>query len=473
MGRELIEKVFQKFENHLNIENNNRIVFSGKFGIGKSYFLNEFFNDEKYNDEYFPIFINPVNYSIASNEDIFELIKFDILFQILSQDVIIFENLNFSKGNLIHQYFSNKFLEDFVSASDLIGESVVEDNASGSYGILKNLGKLIAKLTQLSARDFKNFENEIQKNPELEVINNFFKKHEGKIGSFYENNAITQLLFELIKNIEQETKKKMTLVIDDLDRIDPEHIFRILNIFSAHDKLGENKFGFEKVILVCDINNIKHIYHHFYGENVDFFGYINKFYSSEVYHYKNTDYLLAFADDFELSRSNFRDENKKEFFKFIFSDAIENNFITARQLFSNDFSFQNILNKCDDFSNVDLNRTYYNGRKINNFSSFRNPYSLAKTLLYFFGDEKIILNFINIIEKQQLIYLKEILISFLMFSELKVVSEANTIFSVKGINMKSNNYGDYEITDNFKIETLDLVEVFKDIFKITKDIIIK
>ncbi len=93
----------------------------------------------------------------------------------------------------------------------------------------------------------------------------------------------------------------MILVIDDLDRIDPEHIFRILNIFSAHDKLGENKFGFIKVILVCDINNIKHIYHHFYGKNVDFFGYINKFYSSEVYEYSNKDYVKYFEEDFKFN----------------------------------------------------------------------------------------------------------------------------------------------------------------------------
>ncbi len=114
---------------------------------------------KKYGKEYFPIFINPVNYSIASNEDIFELIKFDILFQILSRDVIVFEKLNFPKGNLIHQYFTNKFLDDFISASDLIGENIVEKNASGSFGILKNLGKLLTKLSELSKRDFQKFED--------------------------------------------------------------------------------------------------------------------------------------------------------------------------------------------------------------------------------------------------------------------------------------------------------------------------
>lgn len=56
--------------------------------------------------------------------------------------------------------------------------------------------------------------------------------------------------------------------------MDPEHIFRILNVFSAHfgDDLdadfSHNKFGFDKVLLLCDYDNIKNIYHHFYGLKV-------------------------------------------------------------------------------------------------------------------------------------------------------------------------------------------------------------
>lgn len=97
MSKEYIEGVFQKFENHLNLENNNRIIFSGKFGLGKSYFLNEFFKEEGDEKKYFSIFLNPVNYSIASNEDIFELIKFDILYQILDKDIVKFDDFDSQK----------------------------------------------------------------------------------------------------------------------------------------------------------------------------------------------------------------------------------------------------------------------------------------------------------------------------------------------------------------------------------------
>jgi hypothetical protein len=79
------------------------------------------------------------------------------------------------------------------------------------------------------------------------------------------------------------------LVIDDLDRLDPEHIFRLFNVFSAHyDKqTEENKFGFDKVILVCDIDNIRQIYKHRHGSYVEFSGYIDKFYSTQPYFFNN------------------------------------------------------------------------------------------------------------------------------------------------------------------------------------------
>ena len=55
-------------------------------------------------------------------------------------------------------------------------------------------------------------------------------------------SSYSQKFLEEIRN-----KKKNVLVIDDLDRIDPEHIFRILNILSVHNNHfdSENKFSFD------------------------------------------------------------------------------------------------------------------------------------------------------------------------------------------------------------------------------------
>ena len=62
-------------------ESESRIIFSAKFGDGKSYFLNEFMKsyDEKKNDYYF-ITLHPVNYVVEENRDVIEYIKRDILF---------------------------------------------------------------------------------------------------------------------------------------------------------------------------------------------------------------------------------------------------------------------------------------------------------------------------------------------------------------------------------------------------------
>lgn len=370
MSKEYIKNVFQKFDDHVNIENNNRIVFSGKFGIGKSYFLNEFFKDENQNEKYFPIFLNPVNYSIASNEDIFELIKFDILYQILDKEILDFENFDFPKGNLLYQYFSNKFLNDFVSTVDSIGENIIDEVSGKSYTLLKNLGKLISKIQDIGKKDFDKFKKEIEANSDLNVIKDFFNKEEVKFGSIYENNAITQLIFHFVKNVEEKTKKKTVLVIDDLDRIDPEHIFRILNIFSVHDNLGENKFGFEKIVLVCDIKNIESIYHHFYGENVDFYGYINKFYSLDIYEYSNRDYVKWFDKNFTID--SYRNGNI-EFLGYIFSDAIFKNVISARQLFNNDFSRQGVTTLYNKYNEQNFN-VLLNNKYVSIFSLFQSSY---------------------------------------------------------------------------------------------------
>lgn len=85
--------------------------------------------------------------------------------------------------------------------------------------------------------------------------------------------------------------------MEDLDRLDPAHLFRILNIFSAHidygyklmnrpnETLAGNKFGFDNVVFVADFSNIRKIFKHFYGEQTDFNGYIGKFLSSAPYNY--------------------------------------------------------------------------------------------------------------------------------------------------------------------------------------------
>jgi hypothetical protein len=87
--------------------------------------------------------------------------------------------------------------------------------------------------------------------------------------------------------------------------MDPDHIFRILNMISAHydtyqfsdEDEKSNKFGFDKIIIVADLNNIENIFHHKYGPNTDFKGYINKFYSKTPFLYDNKLQIASFIQE--------------------------------------------------------------------------------------------------------------------------------------------------------------------------------
>ncbi|MEG1313312.1 MAG: P-loop NTPase fold protein [Bacilli bacterium] len=281
-----ITKEIERFHQFLNIENNENIIFSGIFGIGKSYFIDKYFN-HSYKEDYIPIYLTPVNYSVANNEDIFEYIKVDILMQLLQKTPCEFrdEKINFSVG--AYFYLKNNAI-DLLSSIATMAEKV-------KFGtdIISKLIKLKSNIDQFITDNSKNEEKET-----LDFINAMsFQK-----GSIYENNAITQIIQSLIKNAKSNDQpaKEIVLVIDDLDRIDPEHIFRILNILSAHNNFcgtDENKFEFDKTILVCDALNIRNIYKSKYGIDVDFNGYIDKFYSKEIYHFDNTESITKKISD--------------------------------------------------------------------------------------------------------------------------------------------------------------------------------
>lgn len=87
-----LDKPLESFNKHLAINENKSLIFSGSFGTGKTYFLKEYFENST---KFHSIHLYPVNYSVASNEDIFELIKYDILFSLLEK------NLEFEKFKIL------------------------------------------------------------------------------------------------------------------------------------------------------------------------------------------------------------------------------------------------------------------------------------------------------------------------------------------------------------------------------------
>lgn len=268
-----ITKPAADFEKYLTIEQNDRIIFSGIFGSGKTYFLKNFFKEKK--DKYVPIHIFPTNYSVASNEDIFELIKYDILYQLIclrpylekvtASDLEAIPFLKFTEAKTV--------LRPFVESIPKIGKYINQIADS-----LIQLKKIIDK---------KRKEIETDEGKEIAEYIETFKDLQGSI---YENDFYTELIKDLIKRVSEG--KTVVLIVDDLDRIDPEHIFRILNVFAVHLNVeqienGQNKFGFGKIILCCDVANIRAIFKARYGQAVDFSGYIDKFYSQGIYAFDN------------------------------------------------------------------------------------------------------------------------------------------------------------------------------------------
>ena len=257
-----------EFVQYLNTT--DRIILSAKFGDGKTYFLNELRKDKGLSNDYEFYTVYPVNYSVASNEDIFEYIKRDIIRQMyerhelnpfdidaLFDAVVTFADvasivsflLSFIPGGELY----NKILDRFVKAKD-------------KYKEQKHVGE--------------------------EYLNKF----ESKIGGLYEDDGYTQLIRESIKWIKEDhgsdhKVRKTVLIIEDLDRLDPQHIFRILNILSAHiddttepDKVS-NKFGFDNIVLVMDYETTEHIFHHFYGAKANYGGYMSKFLARAPFRY--------------------------------------------------------------------------------------------------------------------------------------------------------------------------------------------
>ena len=266
-----IENELKAFKEHLDI--NERTIFSAKFGDGKTFFLNEF--KKEYSDEnkkkvdkkekYYFITLYPVNYSVAENQDIFEYIKRDILLQLA-----IDEKLN---------------PVDF----DAIATSIfTKENLKEVICFLISClpeGKILNKILEKGEIFIKKYKD---KQTTFQKYESWFASQKGGL---YEHDGYTELIIETLKYI-KSSGYKTVLIIEDLDRIDPAHLFRILNVLGAHidehiykDSENTNKFGFDNIITVFDYNTTENIFHHFYGKDANYKGYINKFTSHQPFYY--------------------------------------------------------------------------------------------------------------------------------------------------------------------------------------------
>lgn len=272
IGEKELNHKLDDFKNHL--KHADRMILSAKFGDGKSFFLQKIREDRERFSEYEFITIYPVNYVVAQNEDIFEYIKRDILIQLVKLNLI--EKIDLKK--LLTSVFS---IDNFKEVLFFLVSSIPE------YGPV--IKKLLDKVIDISKKY----------NDDKETYKKFFDSFKVQKGGLYEDDAYTQMIKEAINLLKvgyinekgEMIQKKPVLIIEDLDRLDPAHLFRILNVISAHiddamkpDKTG-NKFGFSNIVIVMDYDTTKHIFEHFYGKNASYEGYMSKFLAEEPFKY--------------------------------------------------------------------------------------------------------------------------------------------------------------------------------------------
>lgn len=281
-----IDKAIIDFKNHLEV--NDRTILSCRFGDGKSFFLSHFIEDEDVKKEYTFLTLYPVNYQVTENRDIFEIIKRDILIQMLCKGIIK-PDYEISNKIAFWLYLQNESFDFIESCLPLITETI-SNNENAKYTV-----------TAVSAivTFFKSINKKIKEIKEQDsncILDTFLDDVENN-NPIIGMDQISTIICDCLKHYKEENHKKVVLVIEDLDRLDPAHLFRILNIFSAHidfcyryvckpnETIVGNKFGFDKAVFVMDYENVQNIYQHFYGSDTSFNGYIDKFCSSKHFKY--------------------------------------------------------------------------------------------------------------------------------------------------------------------------------------------
>lgn len=311
-----VDDAMQRFEDHLL--SHDRVVLSAKFGDGKTFFLKKF-KEKCMMDAESPfefITLYPVNYQVLGNKDIFELIKHDVLLQILQAGIIdvkyeITDRMAFEF--YVQSHFCTVGESFFAMLKSCGADDMVTKGLLAAFKSVKWLKSLKDKVGE--------YKRKINQTAFLDNYLSTFDEN-----SVYENDIITKIIRDNIKAYQEKYGKRVVLVIEDMDRLDPAHLFRIMNVFSAHMDYGYrsmqpidsslvgNKFGVSNVVFVMHEKNTEALFHHFYGECADYDGYMSKFYNKDIFRFslaeEKENYALALiSEETELG-----EERIKEYF---------------------------------------------------------------------------------------------------------------------------------------------------------------
>lgn len=314
-----VDTFVKEFIHHL--DSHPRTILSARYGDGKSYFLSEVIKSQYTSQKYVFLTVYPVNYQVVDNKDIFESVKRDILFQLfvkgmLKEEYEITEQQAFlfciqNKGLSLAEVLL-PFLCDSGIAGKALGLKIPESAGKfigAGIGVFKKISEAYEEYRKYRRGDDNKVEAFLSEMDNLPI---------------YENDVITQIIRDNLKSWKEDNPdKKVVLLFEDMDRIDPAHIFRILNVLSAQMDncygyavkpdytISHNKFGFDNIVVVLDYNNLKSIFHHFYGQDTNFNGYIEKFSGKGIFKYSLEDNLKEYTYDYISSRTKIN----KEFIK--------------------------------------------------------------------------------------------------------------------------------------------------------------
>ena len=286
-----VDGAIKEFEKHL--KSHPRTILSARFGDGKSFFLEA--TEKKLQNRFLFLKIYPVNYQVAENQDIFEYIKRDLLFQLYGKGLVP-DTYEIPDNIASYFFLLNNWKEFAEETLNVLSYFDASNTIKATLGAAKFLKAMKKKYDT-----FKSNGGEIGAR-----IDNFLASFDQK--GIYEADPITAILTDIIKTWKKQyPRRKVCLVFEDMDRIDPAHIFRILNVISAHmdygykygvspksDSLAGNKFGVDNIVVSLDYDNLKHIFHHFYGPQASFDGYINKFTDRGYFRYSLQEQVLQY-----------------------------------------------------------------------------------------------------------------------------------------------------------------------------------
>ncbi len=306
-----VDNYVKEFLHHL--ASHPRTILSARYGDGKSYFLSEVIKSQYAAENYVFLTVYPVNYQVVENKDIFESVKRDILFQLFVKGMIK-EEYQISDQQAFLFCMQNKGLSlaevllPFMCDSGLVGTAL-------GFETPENAGKLIGAGIGAFKKICEAYEEYRKyKRGENNKVEAFFSKIDNL--PIFENDVITQIIRDCLRLWKEDNPdKKVVLLFEDMDRIDPAHIFRILNVLSAQMDncygyavepdytLPHNKFGFDNIVVVLDYKNLKSIFHHFYGQGTSFSGYIEKFSGKGIFEYSLGENLKEYTYEYIASKT--------------------------------------------------------------------------------------------------------------------------------------------------------------------------